>query len=367
MKSLPVEVLEMICEQVPRPLLPSVMQCNILLYTLACRVLYRNPFENLKMNQRIRLLKTLSDTTSSTSPLRPRSNRISHPRLYVRVLRLDFTNNLVSHNLLRLIQRVLRSLPALLDLYLEFSPKDNRGNLSWVLDGLNTSLHTPSRSPSLRLLSTSIRCDQSLSRFLASQPGITELSLRGFATTEPFKLPPSALPNLSAFRIVHLSADVLGGVLEGRPVKAVAVTLFPGDCWKPLDALKRSTVEVKRLTVLVFDDESAQTIFGEVSRRVRGLEALHVVGLMASYSAISLLATAPILSRFPSLRYLTFMAGDPVNCGSPPCTIDDERRVAGVWSKACPTLQTIILPKGQVWYESEGIWCCCGSDSIEGA
>lgn len=63
--------------------------------------------------------------------------------------------------------------------------------------------------------------------------------------------------------------------------------------------------------------------------------------------------TGPCLTRFSGLRYLTFMAA-----GS--ASVEDEGQIAQIWSKACPTLRTIILPKGKVWFERDGKWTCCG-------
>lgn len=31
---------------------------------------------------------------------------------------------------------------------------------------------------------------------------------------------------------------------------------------------------------------------------------------------------------------------------------EDEARIAGIWHRACPSLRTIILPKGKVWFQS---------------
>ena len=63
--------------------------------------------------------------------------------------------------------------------------------------------------------------------------------------------------------------------------------------------------------------------------------------------------SSPLLSMFSGLRYLTFMAGVSSSTA-------DEEEIAALWSKACPTLRTIILPKGKVWFEREGKWTCCG-------
>jgi hypothetical protein len=65
-----------------------------------------------------------------------------------------------------------------------------------------------------------------------------------------------------------------------------------------------------------------------------------------------LFASAPLLKAFAGLRFLTFMAS-----GASRYELDDEATVAERWARACPTLTTIILPKGRVWFAgSSGKW-----------
>ena len=40
----------------------------------------------------------------------------------------------------------------------------------------------------------------------------------------------------------------------------------------------------------------------------------------------------------------------------PPATIAQEALLAVKWAAACPTLRTIILPRGKVWYQKGGVW-----------
>jgi hypothetical protein len=66
----------------------------------------------------------------------------------------------------------------------------------------------------------------------------------------------------------------------------------------------------------------------------------------------TLLASAPLLEAFTGLRFLTFIAS-----GASCYALDDEATVAELWARACPTLTTIILPKGRVWFAgNEGRW-----------
>jgi hypothetical protein len=66
----------------------------------------------------------------------------------------------------------------------------------------------------------------------------------------------------------------------------------------------------------------------------------------------TLLTFASLLEAFASLQFLTFIAG-----GASVYELDDEAAVAECWARACPTLTTIILPKGRVWFVgSSGSW-----------
>ncbi|KAF8896845.1 hypothetical protein CPB84DRAFT_1748140, partial [Gymnopilus junonius] len=71
--------------------------------------------------------------------------------------------------------------------------------------------------------------------------------------------------------------------------------------------------------------------------------------------------SGPLLSDFKCLKYITFMAAD--NPAPPAASGDgaeddsglsgeeDEAHIAKIWHRACPSLKTIILPKGKVWFQ----------------
>jgi hypothetical protein len=66
----------------------------------------------------------------------------------------------------------------------------------------------------------------------------------------------------------------------------------------------------------------------------------------------TLLTFSSLLEAFASLQFFTFIAG-----GVSAYELDDEAAVAERWARACPTLATIILPKGRVWFVgSSGSW-----------
>lgn len=92
---------------------------------------------------------------------------------------------------------------------------------------------------------------------------------------------------------------------------------------------------------------------------------------MAEVTAPMLLDWGVYLAGFKRLRYITFMAalgGD--SDGEEAKEEIDERKIAKVWHTSCPTLKTIILPQGKVWFEgtstddenADGDWKCLNWD-----
>ena len=282
--SLPLEIIDMIFQDAHQSALASASRCNTLFYPLACRTLYRTVETSPKGRKCIRILKTLCAAQRPAG----RSKRIPLPALFVRTVCLDLSKHYVTANLLRLVHRALSCLPNLLDLRIEFSLKDNRFHLGWVLEGCILA------NAQLERLSTSVRCDSILSSFLESQPKIVDLCLRGFQLNEPhtvFTLSATALPHLAGFRVVHAGMPVLGTVMKGRPVEAVGLTLFREDCYRALDTVTLSTKPVKRLTLLSLDDTDntrPDVLLHAIAIRMPELEALHIIVLLASYTTVSL-------------------------------------------------------------------------------
>ncbi|KAG0704099.1 hypothetical protein DFH29DRAFT_913651 [Suillus ampliporus] len=344
---LPVETLELIFNHLERNELIPVIGSNSLFHNVASRALYRTISETSSV-QAVRLIKTLAynDTYSR----------------HVRSIDLDFANNLLTANLLRFLHRALQRLKSLTTLILDFSMIDNAADLAWIFEGCSFSLMT---------FTSSMRCDRSLARFLGMQPRITELCLRGFNKEYDFELEPKALPKLEHFRTVLSYPSIIGEVLRGRPVESVSMSLYPGDVCTSLDTLLLSATAIKRLTVMSFESDPPVTLLPLIADRLPHLEAFHLVGshdaLHRSWSLSYawchawfayclqeiLLEIGSSLSQFKSLKYITFMA--PALSSAP---FNDEKSIAEAWSKACPTLQTIILPKGLVWFQRDENWAC---------
>jgi len=210
-----------------------------------------------------------------------------------------------------------------------------------------------------------MHCTLPLALFLDTQPSITHLTLRGFqiqnnnlslpfldasvnvptAASERFKLKPASLPNLTHFNAIHAEAAVIQAVVEDRPVEVVSIPLFSSLSMDSLSALRYSSVPMRRLSLISFDPDAPAFLFQVLSDHFAYLEALHVVFLMIDYTKELLERSGSHLTQFKSLKYITFMAASPDE------TLDiDESMIAKQWHKSCPTLKTIILPRGRVWF-----------------
>ena len=163
-------------------------------------------------------------------------------------------------------------------------------------------------------------------------------------------------------------------VIATRPVQGISLSLFSEHGYRALEVLAQTSTPVRRLTILIVDASAPTELFPQLAARLPHLEALHIIALVQNYNLVcinprgsfpentlvlrvsrwqdTLLASAPLLQAFAGLRFLTFMAS-----GASCYELDDEATVAEQWARACPTLTTIILPKGRVWFAgSAGRW-----------
>jgi len=159
-------------------------------------------------------------------------------------------------------------------------------------------------------------------------------------------------------------------------VEGISLSLFSEHGYRALEVLARTSTPVRRLTILIVDASAPNGLFPQLATHLPHLEALHIIALVQQYNLVcshsylpffyhscgyiraecrgqdTLLASAPLLEAFAGLRFLTFMAS-----GESRYELDDEATVAERWARACPTLTTIILPKGRVWFAgSAGRW-----------
>jgi len=59
------------------------------------------------------------------------------------------------------------------------------------------------------------------------------------------------------------------------------------------------------------------------------------------------------------VQYITFMAASSDEAAN-----IDEGAIARQWHQACPTLKTIILPKGRVWFQGDVEFDCKNAEKV---
>ncbi|KAI6152925.1 hypothetical protein EDD17DRAFT_1633326 [Pisolithus thermaeus] len=331
---LPVETLDLIFEGLTRSELLAALRSNSLFHRVGARVLYRSLID-LQPDQAVGLVKTIAHSDLYAS--------------YVRHVEFDWGNSVLTANFVRLLNRALRRLKSLLRLTLEFPNTDITGGTASVLDGCTFSL---------RSFTTSIRCSPTLVRFLETQNDITDLCLRGINCIDAIPLPPEALPHLSNFRTALSWPILTANFIRDRPVESVSMSVYPHEMHSALNVLLLSSKPVKRLTLMSFDAAEPILLLSEIASRLPWLEALHLVVLTTQfYVHDMLLEMGCSLSLFEYLKYLTFMVP---GIGY---SVDDEEVVVTTWHKACPTLKTIILPRGMIWALTDGKWVCCNDET----
>ncbi|KAA1470821.1 hypothetical protein DENSPDRAFT_836711 [Dentipellis sp. KUC8613] len=344
---LPVEIMDEIFQYLPSDThFPSLLRANSRIHEIALRQLYSN-IDVVRGAQAIQLLASLIKYDKPKPTAVPASSRPRHfTRRHdlIKGLRIDFCDNQLSVNALVLIHDALRKLPRLTGLTIEFSSTDNRRLLSWIFP-----LDAPFK---LKTFVTSVRYEPRLARFLESQPELLDLSLRGLQSITPFTLKPDALPRLQTFRSVHAGPTVIAEIVANRPVQGVSLSLYSDHDFCALSMLALSSATVKRLTILILDYAAPSELLPQVAAHLPDLEALHIVALVAQYDMDTLRGSASLLSAFPSLRYLTLMATNAKG------SAEDEASIAECWAKSCPTLKTIIMPQGKVWFPCNGRWVC---------
>lgn len=261
--TLPIEILDLIIQEVPHGQLSSVLRTNSLFQALGVRALYHD-IPKMPPPRCVACLTSLASNPSHA--------------VLVHSLTINLSTNRVIGNFLRLLQSVLQQLKSLQHLTIELSPHDSQFPFAWLFSGTSFSLRT---------LITSARCDEPMARFLETQPLLEELSLNGFQTNSPFVISRSALPRLTSFRSIHAGLSILQQIVAGRPIEAASITIFPGDEFAPLDMLKLSSTIIQRLIILSLADMRPLELLYAIVERFPQLESLHFVMFGGRYDHVS--------------------------------------------------------------------------------
>ena len=378
---LPIEIIDNVCQRLAMHDITNLVRANSVLNVVGTRRLYHTIGVGMLPARLLQCMISLDH--SADLPL------------LIRTFEVNLFNHSPTRTYYLLLERVLKKMVNLTTLVIELP---QRHSPTWVLPTASSesSLSSSSTVPQifrLRSFTTSMHCKSSLARFLDSQSEITELTLRGinsdsfnplfpfitllhsvgtepsdhlFASLPPsqFTLLPTSLPKLSHFDAIHAGPTIIRDLISSRPVTHVSTSLFPPHTIDTLSALSLSSKPLMRLTVMSFDPAAPHFLFPELSIRFTELETLYIVVLMVEVTATMLLEWGVYLSGFKKLRYITFMAtlgGD--DDGQETKEEINERKIAKVWHSSCPTLKTVILPQGKVWFHgndenSDGDWKC---------
>ncbi|KAG7442230.1 uncharacterized protein BT62DRAFT_906464 [Guyanagaster necrorhizus] len=332
---LPSEIYDLIFHHLDRFELPAVALGSKSFHSIATRVLYptiilKKPIES------IHCLHTITSNVYLAS--------------LVRTFKVDWSDfKSPTSNFYALAQRALRNLTNLSALTLELPRRP-----PWILDDCSFRL---------KEFSSSYPWKDRLAWFIESQPTLTVLTLHGLDTLSVtafeggmFRpqlsigvngLDAAAVPNLTSLHAIHATPELLSMFLLGRPVRTCSVPVYPDSALEMLDALMTTSVTIEKLSLMSFDPEAPGYLFMEVGKRFPQLKALHVLLLRADYTEEILDGISPSLRVFKQLEYLTFMAQVPLS-GSAKC----EHKIATQWHLHCPSLKTIILPEGKMWFKT---------------
>ncbi len=366
---LPSEIYDLIFRQLDRSELPAVALGNKSFHSIATRVLYptiilKKPIES------ICCLRTIANSVSLAS--------------LVRSFKVDWADlKSPTSNFYALARRALRNLTNISALTLELPRRP-----PWIIDNCTFRL---------KEFCSSYSWQAKLARFIEYQPMLTALTLHGLdglslAAFEDglFKpqlaigfnqLDTAAVPNLTSLRAIHATPELLSLFLCGRPVRTCSVPVYPGSVLETLDALTTTSVPIERLSLMSFDAETPGYLFVEVAKRFPQLKALHVLLLRGDYSEVGAICfpfvtrvlilmqeildgISPVLKAFKQLevrnvvfdvlmeliglfQYLTFMAQVPLSGSA-----KYEHKIATQWHLHCPSLRTIILPEGKMWFKT---------------
>ncbi|KIY44684.1 hypothetical protein FISHEDRAFT_50979 [Fistulina hepatica ATCC 64428] len=316
---LPVEIYDEIFRYLEYNELYSTLTGSRLLKTIATRILYRD-LRFVRPEQSVLCMHTLARNDALV--------------LLVKSFGVEWRKLAPTHNLYQLLHTVLRRATRLTNLFLELPPEHSP---TWLLSGTSFKL---------RQFTTSLLPDNCLSQFLCDQSTIVELSLH--SPEEPmFHLDPSALPHLNHLRTVYMDIPTLRMLVHGRPVESLTLSLIGGAAL-PLNVLAHSTRSIRSLSIVSFNLGSLDGIFRAVAHRAPHVERLHIVTLVADFSYTNLHAAGPALSSLKSLNYLTCMSGRGDDL-----PVDKECQLVLAWKKHCPSLGTVVLPGGNVWYQGK--------------
>ena len=86
-------------------------------------------------------------------------------------------------------------------------------------------------------------------------------------------------------------------VIATRPVQGISLSLFSEHGYRALEVLARTSMPVRRLTILIVDASAPNELFPQLAARLPHLEALHIVALVQHYDLVRTHTLSLFLSR----------------------------------------------------------------------
>ncbi|KAL5640720.1 hypothetical protein ACGC1H_001264 [Rhizoctonia solani] len=234
-------------------------------------------------------------------------------------------------NLFRLLAKAISHMRNLHSLSFEVP-----GNKSWILRGCTANI---------RWFKTSLEFDDGLAAWLATKLSIHDLILTRAKT---FSMQPGHLSNLSI--VFGTPATVLSAV-SGRPIASVCFGLN-GPVMLDLGSLSKTTVSVDHLGVAFDPIPSGEELncvdfVYRCSVYVPRVQKLSFFATRSCFSSTFYRIVAPLLSRFPALKYLQFVLGE--NRTASPIDRATQLELLQDFHYCNPELRTVAFPGNLTW------------------
>ncbi|CAE6346460.1 unnamed protein product [Rhizoctonia solani] len=234
-------------------------------------------------------------------------------------------------NLFRLLAKAISHMGNLRSLSFEVP-----GNKSWILHGCTANI---------RWFKTSLEFDDGLAAWLATKLSIHDLIL---TRAKAFSIQPYHLPNLSI--VFGTPATVLSAV-SGRPVASVCFGLN-GPVMLDLSNLSKTTVSVDHLGVAfdpmpIWEELNCIDFVYRCSIHVPQVQKLSFFATRSCFSPTFYRIVAPLLSRFPALKYLQFVLGE--NRTASPIDRATQLELLQDFHYCSPELRTVTFPGNLTW------------------
>ncbi|CAE6401505.1 unnamed protein product [Rhizoctonia solani] len=313
---LPIEVISLILVHLGECDLLRASLANRLFYLECARIIYRI-IPRMSLKRSAMVICALARSPKLASLVQSYTITLKHA---------DPTGNLY-----RLLAKAMSHMVNLR--YLSFEVP---GNKSWVLQKCTANI---------RWFKTSLDFDDELASWLSTKPYVHDMILTRAKT---FSMQPHHLPNLSI--IFGTPATVLSAI-SGRPITSVCFGLN-GPVMLDLGNLSKATVAVDHLGVAFdpipsWEELNCVDFVYRCSVYIPRVQKLSFFATRSTFSPTFYRIVTPLLSRFPSLKYLQFVLGE--NGNTSPIDRSTQLELLQDFHYNNPELRTVTFPGNLTW------------------